>query len=144
MLIALQFLLHDAISNAWDAWVRGETVAFQPTIALHVFGGLLIAALVVWRIALRLRRGVPPPPADEHPALKVVAKVTHGLFYVLLVLMAASGVAAWFGGIVPAAFAHNAFKVALLALIALHVVAALFHQFVLRSDVLMRMLKPAA
>jgi len=141
-LVALQYILHDTISDAWDSVLDGAEVGFHPLIAQHVLFGLLVAVLLVWRLALRVTHGAPPPPEQEHPALKLVAKATHWVFYALLALMPFSGAMAWFGGFEQAAVNHNILKVALLALIALHVAAALFHQFVLKTGVMLRMKKP--
>lgn len=143
LLIVPQFVLHDAISAAWRAFRRGEEIAFDPLVAAHVFAGLAILLFVAWRLVLRARRGAPPPPEAEHPALKLVAKLTHGTLYLLLVLLPVSGGVAWFGGVEAAAEAHEVMKTALLALVVLHVLGALFHQFVLHSDVLARMKRPA-
>ena len=49
---------------------------------------------------------------------------------------------AWFGGVAPAAQAHNVLKVVLLGLVALHVGAALYHHLILKHDVLRRMICP--
>ena len=46
---------------------------------------------------------------------------------------------AWFGGVALAAQGHNILKIALLALIALHVVGAVYHHFVLQDGLINRM-----
>lgn len=143
-LIVLQYALHDTISDAWDAALDGAEVGFDPLIAQHVLMGGLVAILAFWRLGLRLTHGAPPPPEREHPALKLLAHATHWAFYALMVLMPVSGAVAWFGGVEGAAQGHNAMKVVLLALIALHVAGALFHQFVLKTDVMARMKRPVA
>jgi len=143
VLIVPQFVLHDGIAAAWDKVEDGIAVGFDPLVAGHVIGGIAILALAIWRLALRARRGAPPPPEAEHPALKLVAKATHGGLYLLLVLMPVSGLAAWFGGVEPAAEAHETMKVVLLALVALHVVGALYQQFVLKTNLMERMKRPA-
>jgi cytochrome b561 len=143
-LIALQYVLHDTISDAWDAVLDGAEVGFDPLIAQHVLMGGLVAILAFWRLGLRLTHGAPPPPEREHPALKLLAHATHWAFYALMVLMPVSGAVAWFGGVEGAAQGHNVMKVLLLALIALHVAGALFHQFVLKTGVMARMKRPVA
>ena len=142
--VAAQYLFNDAIGAAWRAFTTGTTLAFDPLVATHVFTGIAIGVLVLWRLVLRLRRGVPPPPEQEHPALKAIAHATHWAFYLVLVLLVASGGLAWFGGIGAEAIAHNVLKVALIALIVLHVAGALFQWIVLKSDVLTRMFRAAA
>ena len=46
---------------------------------------------------------------------------------------------AWFGGVDLAAQGHNVLKIVLLALVALHVLGALYHQFVLKDGLINRM-----
>ena len=70
LLIVLQFLGHEWIAEAWEKIEHGEDFAFSPLIAGHVFGGLLVLTLVVWRIVLRLTRGAPPLPAEEPAPLR--------------------------------------------------------------------------
>ena len=48
-----------------DAIRAGETFAFDPLILTHVGGGGLILAFVIWRLGLRLKRGVPAAPQNE-------------------------------------------------------------------------------
>ena len=56
-----------------------------------------------------------------------------------MILMPLSGSVAWFGGVEVAAQGHNVLKIVLLALVALHVIGALYHQFILRDGTLARM-----
>ena len=144
LLVALQFILHDAMSEAWDAVEAGREVIFNPLIAQHVFMGALVAILTFIRLGLRLSHGAPPPPASEHAALKLVAHATHWAFYALLILLPVSGAVAWFNAVEPAAEAHEVMKTILLALIVLHVLAALAHQFIFKTNLMARMKKPVA
>lgn len=141
-LIALQFLLHDWISEAWDKIEEGQPFVFHPLIAAHVFGGLLILALVVWRIVLRRTRGAPALPPEEPPAMQLVAKLTHAGLYALMLAMPISGGVAWFIGVEAAAEAHEVMRILLLALVGLHILGALYQQFVLKTDIMARMKRP--
>lgn len=143
-LIALQFVLHEPIAAAWDVYAKGGEIQFSPLVAVHVFGGIAVLLLVLWRLSVRLKRGAPPPPEAEHPALKIAAHLSHWVLYVLMILMPVSGAVAWFGGIQQAATSHFYMKFALLGLVGLHVVAALFHQFVLKTNLMQRMKTPEA
>ncbi|MCA8883041.1 MAG: cytochrome b/b6 domain-containing protein [Rhodobacteraceae bacterium] len=140
-LIVLQFVLHDAMSEAWHALVRGQEIASNPLVAQHVFGGILVGLLVLWRLALRLRRGAPLPPEDEPAPLKLAAHVTHWSLYGLMLLLPVTGLMAWFGGVRAAAEVHEIFKALLMLLVGLHIAGALYHQFILKTDVLNRMRK---
>lgn len=141
-LVAAQFLLGETIAEAMEKIREGAQVPFNPLIAQHVFGGGLILLLVIWRLALRKKRGVPDMPEGESPAQKMVAKGTHHILYLLLILMPISGSVAWFLGVNAASNGHQIMKVVLIVLVGLHVVAALYHQFVLKNNLLDRMKTP--
>ena len=139
--------------NIWDTTTN---VLYNSHKAL----GVIILAVVLMRLAYRLIHGA---PADE-PTLtglqKLVAHVVHWTLYGLLILIPIIG---WIGvSMFPALELFGLFKLPalaapdqatakwmfevheilgklLLALIALHVVAALGHHFVLRDGVLRRM-----
>lgn len=142
-LIVLQYLLHEPIAAFWEARAAGGAGEFSLLIPLHVFGGLTVLVLVVWRLGLRAIRGVPPPPEAEPEALRRLARLAHIALYALMIGMPVSGAMAWFGSVEAAAQVHNIGKILLLALTGLHVVAALMHQFVLRTGLMERMVRPA-
>ena len=137
-IIAQQYIFKDAMSAAWDRVTDGMEAVFDPLVLAHVAGGALVMIFALWRLTLRTRRGV--PPAIEASKLQgILAKLTHVGLYVLMILMLVSGSVAWFGGVEAAAQGHNVMKIILLALVALHVIGALYHQFVLRDGTLARM-----
>ena len=140
LLIVAQFVLHDPIAEAWGQFLKGVETPFNPLIAQHVFGGGLIAILAIWRLVLRAKRGVPALPAEESAIQKSAAHATHFGLYALMILMPISGSAAWFGGILNAANVHFYLKFAVLGLVALHVLAVLYHQYVLKNNLLRRMM----
>ena len=142
LLIAFQFLAHEPMSEAWRQIQREGSAEFHPLVFTHVAVGVLILVLVLLRIGLRLRYGAPPLPEEESPAMQMVAKVTHLGLYVLMLGLPASGLAAWFGGASAAAEAHEVMKVIVLVLVGLHVAGALYHQFVLKTNIMARMKRP--
>lgn len=139
LLIAGQFLFNDAIGEAWRAMQRGTEIPFGSLVSAHIAGGVLIALLALWRLSLRFGRGVPDLPAEEPAAMRIAAHVTHWSLYGLMLLIPVSGAVAWFGGVRDAAEAHEALTSVLLVLIGLHVAAALYHHFVLKTDLMTRM-----
>jgi cytochrome b561 len=126
------------MSAAWEAFGDGLEIAFDPLVLAHVAGGALVLVFALWRLSIRARRGA-PAIVGESGLQRALAKGTHVGLYALMILMPVSGSVAWFGGVDAAAQGHNILKVALLALIALHVAGALWHQFVLKDGLLMRM-----
>lgn len=138
LLILQQYIFKDAMSAAWKALEDGLEPAFDPLVLAHVAGGALVLVFALWRLSIRARRGAPAIVGDS-AVQRALAKGTHLGLYALMILMPISGSIAWFGGVDAAAQGHNILKVALLALIALHVAGALWHQFVLKDGLLMRM-----
>lgn len=133
----------------------------QSAMVVHQSIGMAILILAVVRVIVRLRRPAPPLPPGMPRYQKVAAAATHGLLYFTLfafpitgyVALAARGrTVSIFGlfdlpNIVPrnlslAADADNLHitaQWALYGLVILHVVAALYHQFIVKDGVLLRM-----
>lgn len=128
----------------------------------HVSIGPTILLIMLLRLGWRLANHPPPAPRDLPPALRVISRMTHWLFYAVLIILpmlgwtsaSAFGVTAYLIGFIPLpvlvakdqAFGHaigsihGAVALLLLALIALHVAGALYHALVKRDGVLRRML----
>lgn len=138
LLIVQQYLFKDAISAAWEAIEKGTESAFDPLVLAHVAGGALVLVFALWRLSIKARRGVPEMVGDS-ALQRGLARLTHLGLYALMILMPVSGATAWFGGVAVAAQGHNILKVVLLALVALHVVGALYHHFVLKDGLIQRM-----
>ncbi|MFD1196345.1 cytochrome b [Seohaeicola saemankumensis] len=140
-LLVLQYLLHEPITEAFDMIENGLVPAFNPLVASHVFGGFLIFVLTATRLYVRAGRGVPPLPDTDPPLQRIAAHVTHYSLYALLIALPISGAVAWYRANEAAAEAHGVMRLILLGLVALHVVAALYHQFVLKDGLMRRMRK---
>ncbi len=144
VLVAFQFVAHDAMEAAWRAWNRGEIPSPDLTVFtyMHIGAGALILLLALMRLYLRMTRGVPAPPADEPRIQKWASEGVHVLIYVLLILLPLSGSTAWFLGVELAGEAHEIMQNFLLGAIGLHIAGALYQHFVRRSQVLVRMFRP--
>ncbi|MGX7926548.1 cytochrome b [Tsuneonella sp. HG094] len=132
-------------------------------IPLHKAVGLTILVLTLVRIGWRLTWARPPYPVTMSRAEVGAAQAVHVIFYILMLAMPLTGYVMasagkypleWFGLFdVPKAAivrdsavytlsrtAHGLFGWLFLGLALLHVAAALRHHFVLRDEVLRRML----
>ena len=123
----------------------------------HLAGGTLLVVLMLLRLVVRVRTARPARASTGSPALDRLAWLSHRMLYVLVFCQAASGLtlALQAGlpdvlfdghGALPADFwvfpmrpVHYVISRLLMALIALHVVAALYHTFILRDGLLGRM-----
>lgn len=128
----------------------------------HKWVGVTVLALAVLRLAWRLTHRPPPLAAATPGWQRAGARIAHGLLYLLLIAMPVSG---WiysnytgypvvYLGKIPLPDlvernrelapqwldVHVTLSVVLVVVVALHVLAALYHQFVLRDGTLRRML----
>ena len=134
-LVIAQYVLHDSIVNAWELIQSGKSVSFDPLVLSHVAGGIFIAVIVLIRLRLR--------SISTHETKDLLgnrlSNIAHKLLYAILLMMVLSGGMAWFFNIDAAANAHNLFKVLLLITVLGHVLAALYHHFIMKDGLLNRM-----
>ena len=138
-LVFFQYIANSLVQTIWDARVAGK-IPDEPVLVFHVFFGLVVLVLALWRIALILRDGMPETTRNAPRVQRIITASLQGLLYVLLLAVPLSGAAAWFWTIVPAAALHTNLEIALLVVIALHVAYALVQQLWLHNHVIMRMI----
>ena len=123
----------------------------------HMIGGILLLVLMLIRLAVRMWTAHPARAATGSSALDRIAWLSHRLLYVLVLAQAGSGLYLAlqaglpdivFGGrgalpadfwVFPVHSVHYMVSRLLIALIALHVIGALYHAFILRDGLLRRM-----
>lgn len=142
-LVLFQIIFGDWIKDLGRALTRGTEPDTATVILgnLHIWFGAAILALTLWRLALRITRGAPAPAGGNAITLGLM-KAAHGLFYVLLLAMPVTGLVAWYLGVHDAGEVHEAMKPVFVLLIALHVLAVVWHRIVLKDDTMARMLRP--
>jgi len=126
----------------------------------HKLIGLAILLVVVLRLGFRLAHGAPEDEPTLEPWQKVVSAINHWAIYLLLVAIPIGGwlAVSFYGPFKPFGFdlpslatenkalaekvfyVHKVAAYALVALIALHVAAALYHYILRRDNVLGRMI----
>lgn len=138
----------------------------DPLFILHKGTGSVLLVLVVGRILWRLTHRPPPFPDYMKPLEKRIARATHLVIYVLLLVMAVSGYVRTIGDGFPIEFLdaigippliplmprtaramlviHQFAVIALVGLVAVHVSQVLRHHWVERNPVLRRMWPPFA
>ncbi|NBN76951.1 cytochrome b [Microvirga tunisiensis] len=142
-LVLVQIVFGDWIGHLGRALDQGLAPDLVTRLlgTLHVWIGIAILALTGLRLALRLGRGAPAPLGGTPLTLRLLT-AAHALFYALLLAMPVSGLIAWYGGVPVAGEVHEAMKPVLVLLVALHLLAVLWHRVVLRDDTMARMLRP--
>jgi len=144
LVILLLSVLAETIEDGWKLLEKSGVRNYSLGVWLHLGPGILVLALTLWRGVLRLVRGVPALPENEHPLAKKLAHLTHLTLYGLLIVVSVSGLLAWYGASGMAAGLHNVTQALMIFVIVLHTLAALVHHFILRTDVMRRMLRRGA
>ena len=141
-LVLVQLVFGESMTEFVEAAEEGEPVsALDANLAgVHYYFGIAILALVAVRLALRFGRGAPPAP-DANRALELAGRISHWLFYALLVLTPSTGLLGYYYGD-PYGEWHTYAKPVFIGLISLHVAASLYHQFWRKDGLLMRMVRP--
>ena len=155
-LIVLQFLKLGDYINDGEHWV-GQTI-----VPLHGSLGILLFVLIVVRLAWAVsQRGQRP---DYDARLRLLVKAGHGLLYLCMILMPLSGMARGLGAgrgikmfgsqliegsgektewLLAFSQIHAPLSWLFVALASGHVLAALYHHFVLKDQTLRRMAEVA-
>lgn len=127
-------------------------------LALHMSVGIITLLVIVFRFVMRMRLPKPDHASTGNAFLDWVGKAVHYALYALVFLMAVSGLSLSIqAGLAPIVFGgsgaslpadffdfaaralHGFIAPALLALILLHVGAALYHQLFIKDNLLSRM-----
>lgn len=149
------------VFNLWLGLARGSLPRDWQVMPVHKAVGITILALTLGRIAWRLAHPAPPLPATLTRRERIAANASHLLLYGFMLAMPLTGwlmvsgtkrrPLEWFGLFdipylpvppVLADFGHDAHEWlgwGLIALLLVHVGAALRHHVVLRDNVLARM-----
>ena len=154
ILIVVQYVLAETADELPDGLEKLQVLT------RHKSFGMLILGLAIVRIAWKLMNRGRPAPVGEG-LMKKAAAAGHGLLYLLLLVMPLSGWAMSSAANFPVTFfgwfqfpalvaenhdlhealedVHEALFYTLLVVAIGHIVAALYHHFILKDDVLRRM-----
>ncbi len=164
--IGLHWMIALLIFAAFPLGLYMHGLALSPTklrlFSYHKWIGVTVFLLAVARLAWRLFHRPPDLPAGMRQWERAAALITHGLLYILIFAVPVSGwlmssatgfQTVWFGLLpLPDLIGkdrelgrlllevHEWLNYLMLALVCLHVAAALKHHFMARDDVLAQML----
>lgn len=138
LLIGYQLIFDGGIAQTFGQAMRADTAPqFDSGARIHLIVGLSILVLVLPRLIARLRS----PAAPEEPGLMgLAARIVHGPIYLMMVVMPVAGLIAWFGRSETAADLHSVGGNLLIALVLVHIGAALYHQFIRKDGLIGRMM----
>ena len=151
--VALLAMLGPGLAAANTADAAGELVLLR----VHAIMGAAVGALTLFRIVWWLAVDTPPREAEPSRGRAMAARLVHFGLYGVILVMVASGIAtilltgagAQLGGAAPLPLpdftlappftVHGILARVLIVLLAGHIGAALWHQFVRRDRLLARM-----
>lgn len=151
LLVIAAFILGDFLAESENT---AQKLSLLP---VHFLTGDLILLLVLVRIYFRKKDGE-PAPANANPLLNKLATATHGLLNISLIAVAITGmVTVAASGVIEALKksdpnllpdfekvgareVHELFVGIMLLLVAFHVVAALYHQFIVKDNLMRRIM----
>lgn len=151
VLVVAAFILGHNVEEMQDTT---QKLAMYP---YHFILGNLVLLLVLVRIYFRKKDGE-PAPANANPLLNKVASLTHVLLNISLIVVAISGFITVATSSLPDAFKtndpdlvpnfhevaakgfHELFIGALVLLVVIHVLATLYHQFIVKDNLLRRIM----
>jgi cytochrome b561 len=134
----------ETIKDAAEALEREGSIPADLALGanLHVYAGVAILVLAVIRLVLRLGLGAPAAPEGTPRMQALFASTVHWLFYLLLIGVPVTGLAAWY--VTPAAGdVHELAKPVFIVLILVHLAGVVIHQFIGKEPVARRMISPA-
>ncbi len=143
-LVIFQVIFGEEIKPAYRAFRRSVEPAAADLFnaRIHVYLGIAVLVLAIWRLAIRFVHGVPLLPADENRMLRWTATAAHAVLYLVIFGMPITGIAAWYLGLRQLGELHELGKPVIIVFVTLHALAALWQHFVAKSDILVRMLRP--
>ncbi len=157
-LMALMILVSLAAGGLILANMPADSPDKVTALGGHMIFGMAIGLLLILRLITRLRSAQPPKARTGNALLDRIGGWTHWGFYALIAGMVLTGLATALGAglfpivyggaaetlppdlaLLPQRVAHGYIATLLVALIALHVAAAIYHQLVLKDHLLRRM-----
>lgn len=141
LLILFQLIFGEDMTQAWDTFQDGAAPVMSGWVWAHIVVGVAVLVFAAWRLAVRFSRGVPDAPAGLSKMMVLSGEIGHWALYALMFIAPITGLAAWYGGIGAAGELHGWLKPVIIILVVVHIAAALWHQFIRKDGLLMRMKK---
>lgn len=141
-LVLFQLIFGESMGEVAEALEHGDAVSpsDQFMADAHYWIGIALLVLVALRLVVRLFQGTPAPIGQGKAVL--VARIVHGIFYLLLILVPVTGLLAVYVN-EEIGEVHEIGKPLFIAFIVIHALGALFHHFWLKDGTLRRMFVPA-
>ena len=138
VLIVANYFISDEMPEIFDGMLEGKPVEGW-TPMFHVWAGVAVLVLVLLRLVMKMLSG---GAHDAAVTLQDKAAVwTHRLLYALMIAVPALGAITWFRSMEATADLHVYTMNAMMILALGHAAMALFHQYVLKDGLLLKMMR---
>lgn len=143
VMVAIQLVIAENMTEMVDAIEEGEPVSAAVSLwgNVHYWLGIGILAAMLLRLGVRLVQGAPGHAGESGGLQNLAATALHWAFYIVLLAVPVSGLIAYYG-IADVGDLHGLSRPLLIILVALHVIAALYNQYVRKDGTLTRMVRP--
>ncbi len=138
VLIVTNYFLGEGMGRLLQSKLEGQAV----TTPWHVWVGLTVLFLVLLRIIVRFAAGAPETGGVPGSVEQKGAKVAHVLLYVLMIGVPFGGAVVWYQGVEALGDPHALAGNVLIGLALIHALAALYHQYIVKDGLLLRMMRP--
>jgi cytochrome b561 len=167
--LAVLILIDFALAVSFSRFNPGDALYFSWAYAAHMSAGMVVIILVLGRIVWRVAHSYPPVLPDTGALMRVLARGTHWLLYVFMIVAPVSGWVVLSVRKTPPVFigsshwpnisfladmtraqrvaiyevvfpGHKLWSYVGMGIVAMHLIAAIYHRCWRRDDVLQRML----
>lgn len=143
VLILFNYIYSEGMGEALDVRLGEEaTKTLELNPAVHVLVGVAVLVLSLLRLVIRMGQGAPEPGGSG--MMQTAAAWGHRLLYALMILVPATGGITWFGMVGATGDMHGVLANALMIVAGGHALMAIYHQYVIRDGLLVRMTRPGS
>lgn len=139
ILFAVNYIFSDGMGSFFQRHLDGVTTGSDRAVTSHIFVGITFILLAVIRLATRTNHNRPEMAATSEPILIKLESHIHNGLYLLMFVVPIAGMSALYSKIEILGKIHVLFMNLMLAIIVFHIIAGLYHQFILKDNLFRRM-----
>ena len=139
LLFAANYLVSYEMEKLFHRYLDGAPINSDWTASFHIFFGITFILLAVIRLAIRSNHKTPEMAVSSNPIVKRLTLYLHNGLYLLMFLVPIAGMSALYVKVKLLGDIHILLMNLMLAIISLHIISSLYHQFILKDNLLKRM-----